>query len=103
MLTQIEMPTEVKFNPTPAVADLTRSRVVMADLSKLKIDPDHDDLLQPHQSMRLSKSNCVMTQDITSDFFVAASCSCDTQYSLATEYSEAAQKLIYNYILRINY
>lgn len=87
MLTQIEKPTEVNFNPTPAVANLTRSRVVMADLSKLKIAPDHEDLLQPHQSTRLSKSNCIMAQDITSEFFVAAPCSCDIQYSLATEYS----------------
>lgn len=47
----------------------------MADLSKLKIAPNHDDLLQPHQSTRSSpsKSNCVMTQDITSEFFFAAS------------------------------
>ena len=61
----------------------------MADLSKLKIAPNHDDLLQPHQSTRSSPSEsiCVMTQDITSEFFVAASGSCDIQYSLATEYS----------------
>ena len=63
--------------------------MVMADLSKLKITPNHDDLEQPPQSTRssLSKSNCVMTQDITSEFFIAASGSCDIQYSLATEYS----------------
>ena len=61
----------------------------MADLSKLKIAPNHDNLLQPHQSKGSSpsKSICVMTQDITSEFFIAASGSCDIQYSLATEYS----------------
>lgn len=53
----------------------------MADLSKLSIAPDQRDLRQQHQSiapMQCRKKR-IMTEAITSEFFVAASGRCGPQ------------------------
>lgn len=66
--------TKVDRLPAPAFTDLKSSRDLMADLSKLSIAPYHHDLLLPQ-----SKSNRTETQDITSNFFIAASGPCSPQ------------------------
>ena len=53
----------------------------MADLSKLSIAPDQRDLRQQHQSIAplQFRKKRMMTVDITSEFFVAASGRCGPQ------------------------
>lgn len=67
----------------------------MADFSKLSSAPDHHDVRQQHHSPLppQSKSKRIVTQNVTSEFFAAASGPCNSQAWSKTEYSPDFRQL----------